>query len=50
MQSVPSPPSPLLPDQSLVVKVPDYDVAVAAAGEADLVVRGDGQSVASGSR
>ena len=40
----------LLPDQSLVVKVPDHDVAVAAAGEADLVVWGDGQSVAGGSR
>ncbi len=40
----------LLPDQSLVVKVPDDDVAVTAAGEADLVVRGDGQSVAGGSR
>lgn len=32
------------------MKVPDDDVAVAAAGEADLVVRGDGQSVAGGSR
>ena len=40
----------LLPDQGLVVKVPDDDVAVAAAGETDLVVRGDGQGVAGGSR
>ena len=28
------------------MKVPDDDVAVGAAGEADLVVRGDGQGVA----
>ena len=28
------------------MKVPDYNVAVAAAGAADLVVRGDGESVA----
>ena len=38
------------PDQGLVVEVPDHDVAVAAAGEADLVVGGDGQRVAGGRR
>ncbi len=32
------------------MKVPDDDVAVAAAGEADLVVRGDGQGIAGRSR
>jgi len=32
------------------VEVPDHDVAVAAAGEADLVVGGDGQRVAGGRR
>ena len=31
------------------MKVPDDDVAITAAGEADLVVGGDGQSVAGGS-
>jgi len=39
----------VLPDERLIVKVPDDYVAVAAAGEADLVVGGDGQSVAGGS-
>ena len=46
----PPPPFPPLSylTSVLVVKVPDHDVAVAAAGEADLVVGGDGQSVAGG--
>lgn len=35
-----------LPDEGLIVEVPHYDVAVAAAGETDLVVRTDGQRVA----
>lgn len=39
-----------LPDERLVVKVPHHDVAVAAAGETDLVIWTDGQSVARGSR
>lgn len=39
-----------LPDERLVVKVPHDDVAVAAAGETDLVVWTDGQSVARRSR
>lgn len=34
------------PDKGLVVKVPHGDISVAAAGEADLGVRADGQSVA----
>ena len=35
-----------LPDQGLVVQVPDGDVPIAAAGEAHLGVRGDGQGIA----
>ena len=38
------------PHQRLVVQVPHSDVAVAAAGEADLGVRADGQGVAGGGR
>lgn len=34
------------PDQGLVVQVPDRDVPITAAGEADLGVGGDGQCVA----
>lgn len=43
-----SPPQPQSssPDQRLVVEVPNGDVAVAAAGEADFGVRADGQGVA----
>lgn len=39
-----------LPDEGLVVQVPHDDVAVAAAGETDLVVWTDGQRVARRSR
>lgn len=38
------------PHQRLVVQVPHGNVAVAAAGEADLRVRADGQGVAGGGR
>ena len=38
------------PHQRLVVQVPHSDVAVAAAGEADLGVRTDGQGIAGGRR
>ena len=38
------------PHQRLVVQVPHSDVAVAAAGEADLGVGADGQGVAGGGR
>ena len=54
--SLPAPTSPLLssddhsPDQGLVVQVPDGDVPVTAAGEADFGVGGDGQCVAGGGR
>ena len=36
------------PDERLVVQVPDGDVAVAAAGEADFGVGADGQGIAGG--
>ena len=36
------------PHQRLVVQVPHGDVAIAAAGEADLGVGADGQGVAGG--
>ena len=39
-----------VPDQSLVVQVPHSDVSIGAAGEADLGVGADGQSVARGRR
>lgn len=39
-----------VPNQSLVVKVPDGDVPVGAAGEANLGVGTDGQSVTGGRR
>ena len=38
------------PDHGLVLQVPDHDVAVAAAGEADLGVRTNGQGIAGGRR
>ena len=38
-----------LPHQGLVVKIPHRDVPVAAAAEAHLAVRADGQRVAGGS-
>lgn len=41
---------PRSPHQRLVVQVPHGDVAVAAAGEADLGVGADGQGVAGGGR
>jgi hypothetical protein len=42
----PPPGPPHTPDHGLVLQVPDHDVTVAAAGEADLGVRTDGQSIA----
>lgn len=39
-----------LSDKGLVVEVPDGDVSIGAAGEADLGVRADGQCVTGGSR
>lgn len=49
-QHAPPQPQSRSPDQRLVVEVPNGDVAVAAAGEADFGVRADGQGVAGGGR
>lgn len=43
---VSSPPPSSIPNQRLVVQIPHSDVSVGAAGEADLGVGADGQSVA----